>query len=109
MIPLYLTPMRDCRMMALFVTLFNLFRVRNLTRDYHVITMVIIQVNSTQVGGLGLRLLYFHIGLTRTITIWVLKHLSLTLHNYPVKQQVLSMHRETMNSFVGACRHAVLL
>ena len=60
----------------------------NLTRDYHVITMVTIQVSSTQVGGLGLRLLYFHIGLTRTITNWVLKHLSLTLHNYKVKQQV---------------------
>ena len=74
-----------------------------------VITMVTNQVSSTQVGGLGLRLLYFHIGLIRTITNWVLKHLSLTLHNYPVKQQVLSMHRETMNSFVGACRHAVLL
>ena len=111
MIPLYLTPMRDCRMMALkcLSLCLILFRVRNLTRDYHVITMVTIQVSSTQVGGLGLRLLYFHIGLTRTITIWVLKHLSLTLHNYPVKQQVLSMHRETMNSFVGACRHAVLL
>ena len=50
--------------------------------------MVTIQVSSIQVGGLGLRLVYFHIGLTRTITIWVLKHLSLTLHNYKVKQQV---------------------
>ena len=61
MIPPYLTPMRDCRMMALkcLSLCLKLFRVRNLTRDYHVITMVTIQVSSTQVRGLGFKTLVF--------------------------------------------------